>query len=352
MHPLAVRFPRLANLPRLPLVSAVTPVERAPTLSRFAAAEVWVKREDLSNALYGGNKTRKLGFLLGDARARGADTLLTTGALGSHHALATAIHGKEHGFDVHAFLSPQPWTEHVDENLRAHVAVGTELHGVRSALLAPPAMALKTRALRRAGRAPYGIPHGGSSAVGTFGYVEAGLELARQIEEGAVPEPEAVYVALGSGASAVGLAIGLAAYGMPLPVHAILVTTRLVGNRAVLGHLASATIAALREVDPRFPDVRDGAMRSLVVDDAWMAVGYGVVNDEVSRVIQLGAEDGLTLDPTYTAPALATLLEDAQSARMKRVVFLHTVSSADLGHLLRRSPIAPAFARKLAGRAA
>lgn len=348
---LAARFPRLARLPRVPLVNAPTPVHRADRISGFTGHEVWVKRDDLANEVYGGNKVRKLEYLLGDARAKGADTILTTGALGSHHALATAIHGRANGFDVHAFLSPQPWTQHVDENLRCHLAVGTELHPIRSMLLSSAAMQMSALKLRSQGKKPYVIPHGGSNAIGALGYVEAGLELAAQLDAKAMPEPDVVYTSLGSGATAVGLALGLAAGGVPIPVRAVLVTTRLVGNKQFLRHLMRATLAELRAIEPRFPSVYEIASELLAVDDAWLAVGYGVVNDEVERVTELAAADDVILDPTYTAPAVATLMEDAEANRVKRALFLHTLSSADLGPLLRKAPIGPRWAPSFAGKA-
>lgn len=341
----------LASLAHVPLVDAPTRLERAPRVSAFTGHDVWVKRDDLTNSVYGGNKVRKLEYLLGDAREKGADVLLTTGALGSHHALATAIHGKASGFDVHAFLSPQPWTEHVEENLRCHVAVGTELHRVRSTLLAGATMKAVAWNLRRQGRKPYIIPHGGSSPIGALGYVEAGLELAAQLDAKEMPEPDAVYTSLGSGATAVGLAIGLAAGGLGIPVRSVLVTTRLVGNKQFLNHLMRGTLALLRDRDPHFPDVYDIARASLGVDDAWLSVGYGVVNGEVERVSDLAASDGLELDATYTAPAVATLMEDAESKRVVRPLFLHTLSSADPSPLLRQAQAAPSWAPGFAGRA-
>ncbi len=345
------RFPRLAAIPRLDVVRPETPLERAENLSRFSGRDLWVKRDDLTNDVYGGNKIRKLAYLLGEARAQGRDTLLTAGALGSHHALATAIHGKRAGFEVHAFLSPQPWTEHVEENLRAHVTLGTRLHPVRSALLAPPAMQLEALALRRRGRRPYVIPHGGTGVVGALGYVEAGLELAAQLDDKRMPEPDVVYVSLGSGGTAAGLALGLAAGGVALPVRAVLVTTRLVGNRAYLHRLMRQTLDHLRAIEPRFPEVLDIATEMLSIDDAWLAVGYGVENDELRRVAELAATDGIHTDPTYTAPALATMMEDAETRGFRRALFIHTLSSADLGPFLTPGVAAPDWARRMAARA-
>src|SRR5690606_27778358 len=102
---------RLTELP--------TPVEPLPALSRWAGAELWIKRDDRTAARYGGNKVRKLEYVLGEAFAKEADTLVTSGAAGSHHALATALFGAEQGFAVHVVLMPQRYSAHVEEQLRA-----------------------------------------------------------------------------------------------------------------------------------------------------------------------------------------------------------------------------------------
>src|SRR5262245_13588201 len=111
MH-LAALIPGIAALPRLPLARTPTPVERSPALSEALGCELYVKRDDLSGELYGGNKIRKLELLLAAARDAGKDTIVTTGGVGSHHVLATALYGRRLGFEVGAILTPQPLTEH------------------------------------------------------------------------------------------------------------------------------------------------------------------------------------------------------------------------------------------------
>lgn len=345
---LAERFPRLATLPRLPIVRTPTPMERAAALSEFTERDIWIKRDDLTSDVYGGNKARKLAYILGRARAEGADTLITTGALGSHHALATAIHGSRAGFEVHAFLFPQPYTAHVEENLRAHGAVGTVLHPVASPMIAMAAMQVEAWKLRRKGKRPYVIPAGGTDTVGMLGYVEAGLEIASQLNAKVMPEPDVVYVALGSGSTAAGLALGLAAGGLPIPVRAVLVTSRLVGNHAYLHRLMARTLAELRAIEPRFPTVLEIADSMLSIDDTWLAIGYGVETDEVKRVIEIAAGDGIVADPTYTAPTIATMMEDAESHGYRTALYLHTLSSADLSPLLAKGAPLPAWARRSA----
>src|SRR5690606_2505385 len=130
----------------------------------------------------GGNKVRKLEYVLGEAFAKEADTLVTSGAAGSHHALATALFGAEQGFAVHVVLMPQRYSAHVEEQLRAVLAAGAEVHPVRSGALVLPAVQALAARLKLRGREPFVVPPGGSSVAGVIGHVEAGLELARQME--------------------------------------------------------------------------------------------------------------------------------------------------------------------------
>ncbi|MCZ7683486.1 MAG: pyridoxal-phosphate dependent enzyme [Sandaracinaceae bacterium] len=119
------------------------------------AREIWIKRDDRTATRYGGNKVRKLEYVLGEAFAERADTLVTAGAAGSHHALATAIFGAEQGFAVHAALMPQRYSAHVEEQLHAVLATaGAEVHPVPSGALVLPAMQALAARLRLRGRDP------------------------------------------------------------------------------------------------------------------------------------------------------------------------------------------------------
>ena len=171
-----------------------TPIEHLEGLG------LWVKRDDTVGALYGGNKVRKLERLLGAARASGKSRILTVGAAGSHQVVATALYGRREGFDVEAVLVPQPPSEHGRRNLRVALAQGLE-PVVATSWPAAPALAL---ALVRGDT--YFVPLGGSNALGSLGFVDAANELAGQVSSGAMPEPDVVVVAMGSGGTAAGLA--------------------------------------------------------------------------------------------------------------------------------------------------
>jgi 1-aminocyclopropane-1-carboxylate deaminase/D-cysteine desulfhydrase-like pyridoxal-dependent ACC family enzyme len=339
MNPLADRFPGLARLPFVPLVDAPTKVHVLERLSAMTGVSCWVKRDDLTSPRYGGNKVRKLEWLFGEAKAKHADVLVTTGAVGSNHVLATAIHGIKEGFGVHALLSPQPMTRHVEENLRADLAVGATLIPVASPVIAPLAMKRHARDLERKGFRPYVIPHGGSSPVGILGYVTAGLELAAQIERGDLPEPDAIVVALGSGGTASGLAIGLAAAGVPAPIHAVRVTPKVLANPVVLAVEIRSAVKHLRAFEPAFPEVTNLALSRIRIESSLYGEGYGTPHPEAARARELAAADGIVTDPTYTARAFAFLVQMAEQQRAKRPLYVSTLSSADLGPLLRVAPM-------------
>src|SRR5688572_14111170 len=109
------------------LAALPTPVAPLSHVAAKVDAEVWVKRDDLTAPRYGGNKVRKLEYILADAQAKRADTLITMGSLGSHHVFATALYGREHGFETHAVLLPEPYRPHVEEHIRADLGVGAKL---------------------------------------------------------------------------------------------------------------------------------------------------------------------------------------------------------------------------------
>lgn len=298
-----------------------TPVEPIPGLSA-PGCSLWVKRDDLTHHVYGGNKVRKLEYLLPDARARGAKRLVTVGAVGSHHVLATTYFGKQAGFEVEAVLVPQPRTEHVVEVLRADLRLGLRAFPVGSWGAVPFAVLGRVMAGSKL------IALGGSSAVGTLGYVDAGRELAAQVRAGALPEPDVCVVALGSGGTAAGLAVGFAAAGLATRVVGICVSAPPWALRASARHLA--------RVCGRKAGV--GRVR-LDTDDRFLGAGYGSRTPEGDEATALAREHaGLVLDPTYTAKAFAGALWFVRARQAPHVLFWHTLSSAPMEPLLAGAP--------------
>jgi 1-aminocyclopropane-1-carboxylate deaminase/D-cysteine desulfhydrase-like pyridoxal-dependent ACC family enzyme len=320
------RWPALGTVALLPLASLPTPLVRASALSAALATEIWIKRDDLTSTRYGGNKVRKLELLVGLALARGARTIVTLGALGSHHVLATGLVAKDAGLRVMAVLVPQPITDHVRENLRAILAAGVEVVPVAGYAGAfAKTLSLAARAEKRDGVRPLVVGPGGSNAIGTIGYIDAGLELAGQIERGEAPAPEHVFVALGSGGTAAGLLAGLRLAGLSAQVHGVVVTDGAPIGATAVRWLARGALRRLRRIAPGIPSP---TLDGLVIDTGELGAGYGHETDGGREAIELAARlEGVTLEPTYTGKTLAALVREARGPlRGKRLLYWHTLS--------------------------
>jgi len=341
---LSDRWPNLRALPKVSLADVPTPLEPMARLGDAVGAEIWVKRDDRTGARYGGNKVRKLEHLLGQAREVRADALVTLGAVGSHHVLATALYGRAQGFEVHALMTGQPRSSHAEDNARAVLNTGARLYPVRSYALVPAALAALVAKLRITRKRVFVIPIGGSDATGVLGYVEAGLELAQQlVTELPGKDPTAIYVALGSGGTAAGLAVGLAAAGVTIPIIGVRVTPKGIVGRTLLSALAHQAVNDIRARADRFPRIAALGMENLIIDDEELGDGYGVPTGRAEEAMRLAnAESGLHLDATYTAKTMAALIRDARGPRKgQRLLYVHTLSSAPMAPLLEGAPPLP-----------
>ena len=203
-----------------------TPVRRLTALT--AALPVWCKDESgYGEGGWGGNKIRKLEWILPDARRRGAHTLLTVGGIGTNWGLAAALYAGEQGLATALALIDQPVDDHVRAQLARLRRSGATLHFTRTkrrTVAAAPWLFLRHSS---GGRLPYFLPAGGSTPVGTLGYVEAAFELAAQVASGPLPEPSHVVTAVGSGGTAAGLALGLRLAGLRSRVVGVVVNDTL-----------------------------------------------------------------------------------------------------------------------------
>lgn len=346
------RYPGAAHgIPWLPLGSFPTPVEPLPPLiGARSGADLWVKRDDLSAQPYGGNKVRKLEFLLADARGRERGRLLTAGAAGSHHGLATAIYGGLLGFRVTLLLFPQVVTEHVRRVLLLDYRYGAEVRYVPRMELVPALLWAERAAHFR--ERPYAIPPGGSNALGSLGYVSAALELADQIANGQAPRPAVIYVAAGTLGTAAGLAVGCALAGLETRVAAVRITSRLVTNETALARLVESTCRLLRRAGVPAPAPAE-ALRRVELIHGHVGRGYGRETEEGHGTAALFARAGLELDATYTAKAAAALLA-AIAARPGAVhLFWHTLGGLPAnapGPSVEAAALPPAYGRLLAWR--
>lgn len=308
---------------RISLGAYPTPVDRIDELSTRRAT-LWVKRDDLSSALYGGNKVRKLELLLAAARDAGRSKLLTIGAVGSHQVVATAVYGKLHGFVVEAILVPQPSSPHARQNLRVALAHGLVATVSPAWALAPPLLAARWE------RDAYFIRLGGSSPLGSLGFVAAAQELAVQIAAGALAEPDLVVVAMGSGGTAAGLAVGFEQAGLRTRVLGVAVSP----PAPLLFHLARRLARKTAALAGLTPGAAARAAKRIVVEGQWIGRGYGHATPEGNAAIADAKRAGLTLDATYTAKAFAAALAHVRAAEEENVLFWHTLSTAPLEPLL------------------
>lgn len=315
--------PLAERIPWARLGHGATPLEAHTLTTESGPRRVLVKRDDLSGSPYGGNKVRKLEFILAAAEQRGARRLITAGAAGSHHALATALYGRARGFSVTLVLFPQSLNEHVRDILLMDFAAGAQLRWVPRMEMVPIGVA--SARMRYWQERPLIIAPGGSDAVGTLGYVSAGLELAAQLTTSTLPRPSAVHVAAGTLGTAAGLALGLALAGVDLPVRATRITSRIVANERALRALIAGASELLRNAGLAVPDPDVVASR-VELRHKHIGRGYGRETDEGQRATRIFSDAGLRLDPTYTAKAAADMLDSDES---EPPLFLLTLSGSE-----------------------
>jgi D-cysteine desulfhydrase len=317
----------VTSAPRIVLGVYPTPAFSIGSLST-PRATLWVKRDDLSSPIYGGNKVRKLELLLGAARAAGRSKLLTIGAVGSHQVVATAVYGKRYGFAVEAILVRQPSSPHARRNLQVALAHGLLATAAPAWALAPPLLATRWE------RDAYFIRLGGSSALGSLGFVDAGRELASQIAAGALPEPDVVVVAVGSGGTAAGLAVGFEQSGLRTRVLGVAVSP----PTPLLAHLARQLALKTGALAGLGPAAAKRAAQRIEVEGRWIGRGYGHPTPEGDAALAEARGVGLTLDPTYTAKGFAAALAHVREGNSRNVLFWHTLSTAPLEPLLGADP--------------
>lgn len=341
--PLFGAFPMLeGRVPHVPLGRFPTRVQRLARLGNDTGArELWVKRDDESGGAYGGNKVRKLEHLLAEAKAQGATRLETVGGVGSNLTVALALYGRPMGMSVHATAVPHELDGHAQNNVRAALASGVTFDVLSSQAMLPVRLLQDgaRRALKRESRV-YALAPGGSSPLGTLGYVGAAFELREQIRRGELPDPELIVAPLGSGGTVAGLTLGARLAGLRARVIGVRVTPRAMASGTSTSWLGAATALRLRRAGAPVPNE---LLRPLPIEVLHRYYGgaYGratpASRDAVARAHTL---EGLELENTYTGKALAGLLELIRSEQLyyKPILFWNTVSSVDLGALVASAP--------------
>jgi D-cysteine desulfhydrase len=317
------------DLERVPLGEGPTPVRELTHLGEARGqAPIWIKDDGAYSEL-GGNKARKLEWLLADASRRGKRTILTGGGLGTNHGLATSVFGRRLGMRTVLVLVPQPETEQVRDQLQRLRESGAELHFARG-LLHAHLIGAGLFAARTSPpfNTPYVMRPGGSMPLGCVGYVQAALELRNQVAAGVLPPPSHVVVALGSGGTAAGLAAGLKVARLPSRLVCVLVTDVIRLDAGDVARLANRTLRVLSRHGRGFRGIEVNA-DEIDVRREWLGAGYGHWTAGGRRALELLADhERVTLDPTYTAKAMAAVLELNRSGAFGEgpVLYWHTFS--------------------------
>ena len=310
--------------PCIQLAHLPTPFEPLPALSKYLGGpNIYVKRDDCTGLAGGGNKTRKLEYLMADAVAKGADVIVTVGATQSNHVRQSVAAAAKLGLDIHVFLQKDVVRDDDyarNGNFMLNGLMGAIIHEVL------PDRDLNERGvdfsngLTRQGRKPYFIPIGGSSPIGAYGYRGCAREIVEQAEAASL-DIDAIFVASGSFGTQAGLVVGMMESQKYTPIHGISVSKPRAELEAGVYALAieTAKLTNLTSPVPR---------ESVICHDEYYAPGYGEPNKGMIEALRLCATlEGLLLDPVYSGKAMAALISHIRKGAFlagQNVVFVHT----------------------------
>ena len=321
----------IARFPRVRLGHLPTPLEYLPNLTReLDGPEIWVKRDDCTGLATGGNKTRKLEFLMAEARDQGADIVLTLGATQSNHARQTAAAAARLGMDCHILLENRTGKKDVDYNYSGNVLLDL-IHG--ATIERHPAtsdmntlMEQAAERFRADGRNAYTIPGGGSNPTGALGYANAALELLVQANQQGLRIDHVVH-ATGSAGTQAGLVTGLAATNSGIPVYGISVRAAKEAQEQNVYKLACQTAEKLG---------CPGVVREdhVIANSDYVGEGYGFpAADTIEAIEMLARYEGILLDPVYSGKGMAGLIDLCRKGLFRKeqnIVFIHTGGSVAL----------------------
>lgn len=315
----------LDRFKRVSLCHRPTPLEPLNRLSEYLCGpQVMIKRDDCTGLAGGGNKTRKLEFLIADALEKGADTIITTGALQSNHARQTAAAAAKVGLKCELVL---PRIVHRCDlpyessgNILLDRLLGATVHVVNDRTEAEDRIHQLIEAASAQGEKAYFIPSGGSNPIGALGYVDAMTECLDQAEDAGLLPTHHVVVT-GSGGTHAGLLVGLLQQNTEQRVCGFAISQAAEEHKAVVRSLANETAALLGHP-------LDVQIDQILVDDEFRGPGYGEPTDAMLEAVSLTARlEGILLDPVYTGKAMAGLIESIRRGQFQptdRIVFWHT----------------------------
>ena len=304
----------LTAFPRCHLLDGITPIQHLPRLSKkLGNVDIFVKRDDVTGLGGGGNKLRKLEFLIGEAQASGADTIVTVGALQSNHARLTAAAAAKAGLACELVLTRSVARDDEDFLLNGNVLLdsllGATVHHVADPADAPAFIQTRMAELRAAGRSVYMAPFGGSSSAGCLGYASCASEIMLQSEEIQI-DFDRIVVPNGSGGTQAGLVAGLLAMGRD---------ARVVQSYTVLWPVEKAMTATrglAQDTLTRLSPGRTVTDDAVVIVDGQIGEGYGLPTDAMREAVRtLASLEGLLIDPVYGGKAFAGLLKDIREGK-------------------------------------
>ena len=321
----------LARFPRVFLAHLPTPLEKLERLSKeLGGPEIWIKRDDCTGLSTGGNKTRKLEFLMAEAQATGADFVITQGATQSNHCRQTAAFAAKLGMGCHLLLEDRTGYEDSNYNENGNVLIdwlhgattemrpdGTDMHAEMEKL---------ADEMRAKGKKVYIIPGGGSNPTGALGYVNCAFELLSQANNQGL-KIDHIVTATGSAGTQAGLIVGLKAMNTNIPLLGVGVRAAKDAQEQNVFKLAESTAEKLG--CPKVVTRND-----VVANCDYVGDGYGVPAESTHEAISLFAQlESILLDPVYSGKGAAGLIDLIRKGRFKkgeRIVFLHTGGSAAL----------------------
>lgn len=313
-----------------------TPVRRATWLD-YGDSEVWIKHDEVSSPIYGGGKVRKLEWVLANPPHNDDQPIVTLGAIGSHHLVATGLFLRQLDRQLHAIIFDQVPTQHALTNLAVLASIGTKFWytPTRATLAIPIARYYLGQTPKNRG---HYLTAGASTPLGSFGFVEAGLELGQQIQSGEMPHPKHIYIAAGSAGSCAGLAIGLALANINTTLHLVSAVEPLLFNNFLFLRTTSAVYKHLRScgLEKRFPHrvphLLQAAGLTLAIDHSQVGDGYAIPTAAGEKIVRLAGQHHLTLEPTYTGKCFAAYVRDAEARNLDSgpVLLWNTHANQDL----------------------
>jgi D-cysteine desulfhydrase/L-cysteate sulfo-lyase len=320
----------LNSFPRISLIHTPTPLEKLPRLSAYLGVNIWVKRDDCTGLAGGGNKTRKLEFLLADALQKGADTVITVGGLQSNHARQTAAAAAKLGLACELVLEDVAGVPQRDYyqngNLLLDHLCGAKIHRVTAQQDSGLVLTKVMTDLGEQGKKPYLIPLGGSNALGSLGYVNCAEEIISQSNTLNISFDQ-MFLASGSAGTQAGILAGLIALQQDIPVLGICVSRSGLAQQTLVEDLLKQTLTLMNIDDAQ-------SVAKVKANGDYYGEGYGISTDKMIQAVRLVAQlEGLLLDPVYTGKAMAGLIDLCQQGIFKadqNILFVHTGGSQGL----------------------